>query len=389
MPTADYSGLIASGAPSGTSNDFCLMVSYSNNKSQEADTTRLYAGNTTTISTTYAYVRLYIYIKSGTVINNPVTFSPMLSPANVYNAGFTNYQPYAMSNAELTAKEQANETNILTVANYGGGINVADISKTNFTTGTAGSFTTTLVDDIYTLTGTTTSAGFFNIYYSGNSSVLTVPVGDWIVYPYPLTTAIQLQGAINGTISCYGDANGYMRMTIPQGSTGTWVRMNFAENRDLDGISFRLMIIPKSIYDSGLIPNQPYALSNAELTAKERANETNILLKQNKAIYNELTLASGTYTDYTDVITYTTPANTPCVLIATVFNTGSSPAGVKICAGSSKVMIAKEENTDSSTMYTLTTTGFFTGGNSITVQGKMLGAGTLKASLTAIPISTT
>jgi hypothetical protein len=118
-------------------------------------------------------------------------------------------------------------------------------------------------------------------------------------------------------------------------------------------------------------------------------NKTNILLKQNKAIYNELTLASGTYTDYTDVITYTTPANTPCVLIATVFNTGSSPAGVKICAGSSKVMIAKEENTDSSTMYTLTTTGFFTGGNSITVQGKMLGAGTLKASLTAIPISTT
>jgi hypothetical protein len=107
MPTADYSGLIAIGAPSGTSSDFCLMVSYSNNKTQEADVVKLYNGNATTITTNYTYVRFYIYVKAATVITDDVTLTPMLTSADIYNAGITTYQPYAMSNAELTAAIQA------------------------------------------------------------------------------------------------------------------------------------------------------------------------------------------------------------------------------------------------------------------------------------------
>ena len=36
-----------------------------------------------------------------------VVFKPMIISKTVYDAGFTNFQPYAMTNAELTAAIQA------------------------------------------------------------------------------------------------------------------------------------------------------------------------------------------------------------------------------------------------------------------------------------------
>ena len=39
--------------------------------------------------------------------NINVTMHPMIIPKDIFNAGFTDYQPYAMSNAELTAAIQA------------------------------------------------------------------------------------------------------------------------------------------------------------------------------------------------------------------------------------------------------------------------------------------
>ena len=46
--------------------------------------------------------------------NATVTVSNfMIIPAEIYEAGFTSYQPYALSNAELTTKEIQNESNIL------------------------------------------------------------------------------------------------------------------------------------------------------------------------------------------------------------------------------------------------------------------------------------
>ncbi|MBR3421550.1 MAG: hypothetical protein IKG98_05755 [Ruminococcus sp.] len=59
---------------------------------------------------TQDYSNLYyaIRIASGTVCNN-LTFKPMLCEKKVYEAINGEFQPYAMSNAELTAKEQQNK----------------------------------------------------------------------------------------------------------------------------------------------------------------------------------------------------------------------------------------------------------------------------------------
>ena len=114
MLTADYANNKIVGVPVGTTFDSCLYVAYSNNGTSEASTSRLYDGGATSVSvsTAYTYFRLYIFIKSGITISNAITFKPMIITSEVYNAGFTEYQPYALSNVELTEKEQTNENNI-------------------------------------------------------------------------------------------------------------------------------------------------------------------------------------------------------------------------------------------------------------------------------------
>ena len=66
---------------------------------------------------------LYVTANNSTsALTNSVTITitnVMLIPTSVYNAGFTNYQPYALPNAELTVKEQTNEDNILSIYNTG------------------------------------------------------------------------------------------------------------------------------------------------------------------------------------------------------------------------------------------------------------------------------
>lgn len=53
-------------------------------------------------------VSFNVYVsKAGTYSNFQII------PKSLYDAGFTEYQPYALSNVELTAKEQTNENNIL------------------------------------------------------------------------------------------------------------------------------------------------------------------------------------------------------------------------------------------------------------------------------------
>ena len=70
-------------------------------------------GNTATILQNSNYTdSIYICIKSGTTFTG--TFKPMICTQTDYTADPT-YQPYVLSNVELTAKEQQNENNITSI----------------------------------------------------------------------------------------------------------------------------------------------------------------------------------------------------------------------------------------------------------------------------------
>ncbi len=72
-----------------------------------------YTGATTHIDKTCQPNHITIYIENGCTLSN-LTIYPMLTLKSLYDADRT-YQPYALSNVELTAKEQVNENNILLI----------------------------------------------------------------------------------------------------------------------------------------------------------------------------------------------------------------------------------------------------------------------------------
>lgn len=53
-----------------------------------------------TVTPTYSNVRYYIYIYANS--SGTVTIKPMLTPKAIFDAGFTDYQPYALPNTTLT-----------------------------------------------------------------------------------------------------------------------------------------------------------------------------------------------------------------------------------------------------------------------------------------------
>lgn len=57
--------------------------------------------------TTAANYTIYLRVNSGYTNTSGVVVKPRIIPKSTYDAGFTDYQPYAMSNVELTAAIQA------------------------------------------------------------------------------------------------------------------------------------------------------------------------------------------------------------------------------------------------------------------------------------------
>ena len=126
----------------------------------------------TTLTLTADCDSLWIYAGSTYEANKTVTISNfMIRPAAIADS---TYEPYAMSNAELTAKEQTNENNILTAQTLidwnclNGVKNVLDVGADR-TGQESGTLTYTVSSGVYTFNGTPTSNTFVNIEFTGVS----------------------------------------------------------------------------------------------------------------------------------------------------------------------------------------------------------------------------
>lgn len=104
------------GGSAGATNGYFLLYEY-----KRGETTYYKTDTGNGVSFDYAtgdiIHTIRITLRPRTSIATPIIFKPQLLLKTLYDAGFTDYQPYAMSNAELTAKEQANENNILNLQN--------------------------------------------------------------------------------------------------------------------------------------------------------------------------------------------------------------------------------------------------------------------------------
>ena len=182
----------------------------------------------TTVTTSY----LALIVRSGTAISETLTFKPMLRPASITDSTF---QPYALQNSTLTpaAIKAVDE----------GGKNIADMSKSSFTTLKKDSVTVTLSGDTITASGTggTATNNFFNIYYQPDT--LLIPEGTWVA-------SLHGTGTGNFRIEEYDDVNGIVlkgefgepfTFTLPENATLSYIRITSKPSTNCDG-TFKLMI---------------------------------------------------------------------------------------------------------------------------------------------------
>lgn len=224
-----------------------------------------------TITTSGDY-RLNILLAAYATVSN-ITFKPMITLSSVYYQGIT-YQPYAMSNAELTAKEQQNENNIsFLTANCGGknklNLIISEIKSLNVSGTWAG--------DTYTRNGVDfTINSDLSITVNASSAATALATLELKINTPTFTTATTLSGCPSGgnydsTYALYTtDSNG----NTTARDTGSGVDItnkSIAKIRILvrggykpTNLIFKPMICDTAIYNSEKT-YQPYAPSNREL----------------------------------------------------------------------------------------------------------------------------
>ena len=205
-----------------------------------------------------------LYNPSGNFSGYNATFYPMILDKSLYDAGFTEYQPYALPNTTLTpaAIKAVDE----------GAKNIADLTsstKTIYTTATGDGVTITRSGDIFTISGTsgTNTNNFFNIYYGGTTTIRMIPPGNWVALIEDYTGSVVKDIAVQIAAPAVPPAKPYgtpVKFSLSGSETGNWLRVNVRPSTTYNG-SFRLMICSQDDYAVSQ-KFVPYALSNPTLT---------------------------------------------------------------------------------------------------------------------------
>ncbi|MCR5708117.1 MAG: hypothetical protein K6G82_07570 [Ruminococcus sp.] len=206
---------------------------------------------------------LYIHVPAAVQSINNVVVKPIIIKKSLYDAGFTEYQPYVLSNAELTAKEQANENNISLLNQYGGGKNILKPDQ-SFPQTINGITFTQNKDGTITANGSPTNP----------SEYTTCTVDSYILLEtgktYVMSGSPEGGGDNNyrtditrdGNIAIYETGNGTL---ITGESSMRQFRLVIYPNYSPNNLKFKPMICTIEDWQKSH-EYQPHALSNAELT---------------------------------------------------------------------------------------------------------------------------
>ena len=170
---------------------------------------------------------------------------------------------------KLEKRADLNETNILSVANQTTQYNICDFTKVNTSQFPNSSTGATISFDgdnsEFTINGTTNAKGTLlaNIYFD-TATTKAIPDGDWIIALYPFSDHFTVQGINSHTTDAYKQP---FEFVVANDDSRSWIRIIMDNNYTFDNFKFKMMIVPKSVWDSGFTSYQPYAMTNAEITA--------------------------------------------------------------------------------------------------------------------------
>lgn len=211
---------------------------------------------------------LCLYLVTEPANSNSITIRNFrIIPKSAYDAGFNEFVPHALSNAELTAKEQTNENNILYNANQGVK-NIFDFdSWYNSLTGATRATITATTNGI-TLTAT------------GNDSYTMPQINGYHIPVKPNTSyTVTLDSSDSNGQLVFLENDRFSNVYVCETGTKT---LTFTTSATADRLSVRfgvptsgnastitnIMVQLASLSDTTY---QPYAMSNAELTAAIKA----------------------------------------------------------------------------------------------------------------------
>lgn len=197
------------------------------------------------------------------------------------------YQPYREDLAELTVDSDEDRAALVELVDNGAK-NIADMSKSTFTSTQKDGVTVTLSGDNIVSSGNsgTGTNNFFNVYYKSMSDVL-IPSGTWVA-------ALIGTGIENFRIEIYdstktdlikGSFGEPVTFTLGEGVTGSYARITSKPSTDCTG-SFKLLICSPAAWNISHA-YQPYRPSEDEQNAQIALNETNILsIQQEQVVQN-------------------------------------------------------------------------------------------------------
>jgi hypothetical protein len=219
--------------------------------------------------------------------NTPIEITNLaIIPKALYDAGFKSYQPYSLSNAELTAKEQVNENNISYIANNSvkNLFNIATITNVASSLSISGDVVTMTTDD------SRTNLRLMVQTYNDNTLLNTLYLQE--ITANGVVTVIFTKDATFNTLAIGHNGStvdGKFRTSVAHLANGTeyTIAINVLECTKNPHFKWGyIMICPKSLYD-GIY--QSYALSNAVLTNNSSYNANN-------GVKNHLPINSGVTT---------------------------------------------------------------------------------------------
>lgn len=245
IPAGDYICSLFVDAVTIGGGTFAFFVNQSNDKSTWTELARQ-ASITSTgridmpISVSQKYLRIATNINnSNTSATNSATIRLMLHPASITDHTF---QPFARTNRELTVLTDEDRASLVELVDSGAK-NVADMSKSTFTTSAKDGVTVTMSGDTITSTGTSGTATnqFHRILYDAGK--LLIPAGTWIAALIGTgTDAFRIEvnsssysDLVKGT---YGNP---VQFTIPEGDTESYARITQKPSTNCAG-TFKLMI---------------------------------------------------------------------------------------------------------------------------------------------------
>lgn len=203
-----------------------------------------------------------------------IKVKPMIIPKELYDLGFTDFQPYALSNAELTTKEQTNENNILTLERLNGAKNLAPYNSGEHIGNASYWFLHTNCIDI--AAGTSVYLVYDYTQTAGQYSLQLTDENGQIISG---TASYTTDGATSG--------HRVTKVTIPTGKTAKGYNAYHNTNATVTISNF--MIVPAEIYEAGFTDYQPYALPNTKITPEL----IDLVDSGAKNIFNEPVLTTG------------------------------------------------------------------------------------------------